>query len=158
LNEYENYSHPTFNFDTSEELPKEQQFTWILIWIMKFRSNYNIPDTATEALIKFVKFLLKEYGNLDHESFPNSLYMARKILGLVDRFVSFAACQKCHKLYKRDDVLAQDERSIMNCSHVEFPNSNTKRYKQYRTPLAKQITINNRISAMPELVYPIASI
>jgi hypothetical protein len=125
---------------------------------MKFRSNYNIPDTATEALIKFVKFLLKEYGNLDHKLFLNSLYMARKILGLVDRFVSFAACQKCHKLYKRDDVLAQDEHSIMNCSHVEFPNLNTKRYKQCRTPLAKQITLNNRISAIPELVYPIASI
>jgi hypothetical protein len=158
LNEYENYSHPTFNFDTSEELPKEQQFTWILIWIMKFRSNYNIPDTATEALIKFVKFLLKEYGNIDHESFPNSLYMARKILGLVDRLVSFAACQKCHKLYKRNDILAQDKRSIMNCSHVEFPNLNTKRYKQCQTPLAKQITLNNRISALSELVYPIASI
>ena len=72
---------------------------------MKFRSNYNISDTATEVLIKFVKLLLKESGNLDSKAFPNSLYTARSNLGIVDRFVSFAACQKCHKLYNTKDVL-----------------------------------------------------
>ena len=74
LNEFENYSYPIFDFDEQDtsELPKEDRFTWILIWIMKFRSNYNIPDNATEVLIKFVKLLLKECGNLDHKSFPNS--------------------------------------------------------------------------------------
>jgi hypothetical protein len=114
---------------------------------------------ATEVLIKFVKLLLKEYGNLNYESFPNSLYLLRKVLGLSDRFVSFAACKNCHKLYKKEDVLAQDRRSIMKCSHVEFPNSNTKRHKQCRTPLAKQITLNNGLlSAMPELIFPVTSI
>ena len=71
---------------------------------MKFRSNYNLPNTATEALIKFVKILLKDCGNLNYELFPNSLYKAIKSLGLVDQFTSFAACQKCHKLYNRDNV------------------------------------------------------
>ena len=70
------------------KLPKEERFTWILIWIMKFRSNYNLPNTATEALIKFVKILLKDCGNLNYELFPNSLYKAIKSLGLVDQFTS----------------------------------------------------------------------
>ncbi len=126
---------------------------------MKFRSNYNISDTATEVLIKFVKLLLKESGNLDSKAFPNSLYTARSNLGIVDRFVSFAACQKCHKLYNTKDVLTKDKRSIARCSHIEFPNSNTKRYKQCQTPLAKQIiTSSSGLSALPELIYPVTSI
>ena len=86
------------------------------------------------------------------------LYMARKFLGIVDRFMSFAACQKCHKLYKKEDVISQDKQSIMNCNHIEFPNSNTKRFKQCRTPLGKKITLNNRVLVISELVYPITSI
>src|SRR5437764_15496768 len=58
---------------TCQKFQKEDRFTWILIWIMKFRSNYNLPNTATEALIKFVKILLKDCENIDHESFPNTL-------------------------------------------------------------------------------------
>ena len=46
----------------------------------------------------------------------------------------------------------------MKCSHIEFPNSFTKRFKECETPLAKQISLNNRIAFRPELVYPVASI
>jgi len=120
---------------------------------MKFRSNYNLPNTATEALIKFVKILLKDCENIDHESFPNSLYKAKKSLGLVDQFTSFVVCQKCHKLYKNDE-----DETHTKCSHIEFPNSSTKRFKKCETPLAKQISLNNRIAFRPELVYPVASI
>ena len=160
LNVFEDYTHPTFDFDEQDtsELPKEGQFTWILIWIMKFKSNYNIPNTATEVLIKFVKLLLKECGNPEHESFLNSLYMARKFLGIVDRFMSFAACRKCHKLYKKEVVIAQDKPSIMNCNHIEFSNSNTRRFRQCQTPLGKKITLNSGVSVRPELIYPVTSI
>ena len=51
---------------------------WILIWIMKFRSNFNLPDTATEALIKFVKILLEDCGCSKYESFPKSLHRSNK--------------------------------------------------------------------------------
>jgi hypothetical protein len=120
---------------------------------MKFRSNYNLPNTATEALIKFVKILLKDCENIDHESFPNSLYKTKKSLGLVDQFTSFVACQKCHKLYKNNEGETHTK-----CSHIEFPNSSRNRFKECETPLAKQISLNNRIAFRPELVYPVASI
>ena len=154
FNVFEDYSHPAFDFTEIPELPKNDRFTWILIWIMKFRSNYNLPNTATEALIKFVKILLKDLKdceNIDHESFPNSLYKAKKSLGLVDQFISFVVCKKCHKLYNEDETHT-------NCSHIEFPNSSTKRFKKCETPLAKQISLNNRIAFRPELIYPVASI
>lgn len=99
---FEDYSHPTFDSPRTSEIPKTDQFTWILIWIMKFRSNYKLSDSATEALIKFIKLLLKECENPEHNSFPKSLYMARKTLGLADRFKCFAACRTCHKLYKKE--------------------------------------------------------
>ena len=47
----------------------------------------------------------------------------------------------------------------MKCSHIEFPNSATKRLKQCQHPLAKKVTLlNNNISIRPELVYPFATI
>jgi len=124
---------------------------------MKFRSNFKLPDIATEALIKFVRIILEECGGSEYESFPKSLYLARQTLGLVDSFIYFAACPKCHKLYKKDDV-TNIQQTIMKCSHIEFSNSATKRLKQCRTPLAKQVTLNNSITFRPELVYPVASI
>jgi len=46
----------------------------------------------------------------------------------------------------------------MNYSHIEFPNSITKKLKQCQTPLGKKISLNNSISVISELVYPVASI
>ena len=46
----------------------------------------------------------------------------------------------------------------MKCSHIEFPNLSIKRFKECETPLAKQISLNNRIAFRPELIYPMASI
>jgi len=122
----------TFDLPEISKLPKEDRFTWILIWIMKFRLNYNLPNTATEALIKFVKILLKDCENINYESFSNTLYKAKKSLGLV---TSFAVCQKCHKLYNKDDVTNIQRQTVMKCSHIEFPNSPIKRFKECETPL-----------------------
>src|SRR5581483_9921313 len=156
FNVFENYSHLTFDLANILEFPKEDQFAWILIWIMKFRSNYKLSDAATKVLIKFIKLLLKECGNLNHELFPKSLYKVKQLLGLVDQFTSFAACQKCHKLYKKEDV--EQDGIITKCNHIEFPNSTSKQSKKCETSLAKLVTLNNSISFRPELVYPVASI
>ena len=119
---------------------------------MKFRSSYNIPNTAIDNLIKFIKIVLKECKSIDHKSFPISLYMLRKSLGFIDQFTQFAACQKCHKLYNKKAVMSEDNSTITKCNHVEFPNSTTKRSKQCQTPLGKKISLNNSISIVPELV------
>ena len=161
---FENYSHPMFDIpdisDTPDisELPTDELIKGILIWIMKFRSSHNIPNTAIEELIQFIKIILKVCKNINYESFPNSLYMLRKKLGLFDRFTQFAACQKCHKLYKKEEIISKDNNTVMKCSHVEFQNSATKRLKQCRTPLGKKISLNNSISIVPELIYPVSSI
>src|SRR6266480_5153262 len=85
---------------------------------MKFRSSYNIPNTAIDDLIKFIKIVLKECKSIDHESFLTSLYMLRKSLGLIDQFMQFAACQKCHKLYNKESVMYYYE--VQPCQISKF--------------------------------------
>jgi len=103
---------------------------WILLWIMNFKMKFNLSDVATEALIKFMKLVLIKIGSTEFEAFYGSLYIAKNLLELSDQFVNFVACQKCHKLYKKKDVInfrRNNQPSIMNCTHIEFPNSAAQR-------------------------------
>ena len=75
-----------------------------------------------------MKLILIEIGDNEFESFCGSLYIVKIFFELSDQFVSFVACQKCHKLYKQDDILYFQQNnwpSIIKCVHVEFPNSAT---------------------------------
>ena len=79
---------------------------------MSFRTRFNLPETATESLLKFMKLVLKEIGEADFDEFPDTLYLIKKALDLKDRFHNFAACLKCHKLYKKQEVR---DSSVTNC-------------------------------------------
>ena len=90
---------------------------------MNFRIRFNISETATESLVKFMKLVLTEIGGNEFTNFPSTLYLAKKSLGFNDRFHSFVPCPKCHKLYNKDEVVnfRQNETlSIMRCNHIEF--------------------------------------
>ncbi|RHZ75377.1 hypothetical protein Glove_215g15 [Diversispora epigaea] len=102
-NIFEDYSSP--NYDSDELInPKStnnNSYLWIQLWIMSFRIKFNLPETVTKSLIKFIKLLLLEIGNSEFDTFPNSIYMTKKELGLRDDFYSFPTCLKCHKLYNK---------------------------------------------------------
>ncbi|RHZ80856.1 hypothetical protein Glove_131g20 [Diversispora epigaea] len=59
-NIFEDYSSP--NYDPDEPIDSKStnnnSYLWILLWIMSFRIKFNLPETATESLIKFIKLLL----------------------------------------------------------------------------------------------------
>ena len=108
------------------------QFLWVLLWIMNFHRRFNISETVTESLIKFIKLLLTEIGGSNFNEFPGSLYLVRNVLGLKDQHHSFVECLKCHKLYNKKNVkeYRQDGNyMIMKCNHIEFPNSTVRRSK-----------------------------
>jgi hypothetical protein len=161
---FEDYACPPFNLLQDANATgsnQNNQFSWILLWIMNFRKRFNIPETATEALIKFMKLVLTEIGGEDFSTFPESLYKVRNNLGLKDQFRDFVPCPKCHKLYERDEVenFRQDETpTIMKCRHVEFPNSSRRRLRLCQEPLSRQIRSLNGIIFRPELIYPFAGI
>ncbi|GET51673.1 hypothetical protein GLOIN_2v1775288 [Rhizophagus irregularis DAOM 181602=DAOM 197198] len=161
---FEDYSCPPFEpfQDSDTEQSINNRFLWILLWIMSFRTRFNLPETATESLIKFLKLVLTEIGSPDFDTFPDTLYLARKALNLEDRFHSFVTCSKCHKLYNKQEIksfLQNEQPAIMKCCHVEFPNSTTRRLRLCQTPLAQKTTLlNNQISIKPELLFPFVSI
>src|SRR2546423_11755524 len=92
---------------------------------MNFQKRFNIPETATEALLKFMKLVLTKIGE-DFNTFPESLYKARNALSLKDKFQTFVPYSKCHKLYEKSEVenfYQGKTPTIMKCCHVEFSNS-----------------------------------
>ncbi len=147
-----NVSHSTHN----------DRFLWILLWIMNFRKRFNIPETATESLIKFMKLVLTEIGGEDFDDFPKSIYLARNMLGLKDQFQTFVPCPKCHKLYEKHEVENYCQGvtpAVMKCRHVEFPNSSRHRLQLCQAPLSQQAkSLDGSITNRPELIYPFSGI
>jgi hypothetical protein len=156
---FEDYSTPILEEDAS---PNSNSFSdsphlWILLWIMSFRIRFNLPETATESLIKFIKLLLTESGNPNFDTFPGTLYLAKRELGIKDNFQFFAVCPKCNKLYNKQEVEKYKENgrhAVMKCWHIEFPNSATRRNRPCGRLLAEKVPALNYIKYKPELIFP----
>ena len=157
---FEDYSPPNYEpLQNKEEPTIDGQFSWILLWIMNFRIRFNISETATESLVKFMKLVLTEIGGNEFTNFPSTLYLAKKSLGFNDRFHSFVPCPKCHKLYNKDEVVnfrRNETLSIMRCNHIEFPNSSSRMLKPCDIPLSRKP--DNSGIIQPELIFPYAGI
>ena len=127
---------------------------------MNFRIKFNLLNTATKALLKFINLVLSEVC-VEFEPFCSSLYTANQSLGISDSFIKFVAYKKCHKLYKVDKVEKfQQNKQIttMKCTHIEFPNSATK-CKICGTTLSTQLKLlNSRLINKPELIFPFTTI
>lgn len=156
---FEDYSPPSYqDLDTEEEITNDNRYLWILLWIMNFRMKFNIPETATESLIKFIKLVLNEIGN--DSKFPDSLYLARKILRLKDRFQSFVPCPKCHKLYRKEEVQNFQQNNtpaVIKCTHIEFLNSTLRQSRFCNTPLSRKAA-SQVVVIRPELEFPFVGI
>src|SRR3954451_15894454 len=61
---FEDYAPPDYkpfqNPPNTESI--DNRFLWILLWIMSFRTRFNITESVTKALIKFMKLVLTEIG------------------------------------------------------------------------------------------------
>ena len=158
---FEDYSAPSFKFPSNcGNKSTDSQFKWIILWIMNFRIKFNLLNTATEALLKFISLVLLEVG-VEFEPFCSSLYTANQSLGISDSFIKFVAYKKYYKLYKVDKVekFQQNNQIIMiKCIHIEFPNLVTK-CKICSIVLSTQSKLlNSSIMNKPELIFPFATI
>ena len=105
-----------------------------------------------------MKLVLIEIAGDKYKNFPSTFYLAKQSLDLKDRFHNFVPCTKCHKLHNKDEVVNfqhDGTSSIMNCKHVEFPNSLARSLRFCNTPLSRK-TDSGIIQ--PELVFPFAGI
>ena len=71
---------------------------------MNFRLQFNLSVTATEVLIKFMRLVLIKIGSDEFKRFCKNLNKTKQFLELSNKFISFVACPKYHKLYKKDKV------------------------------------------------------
>ncbi|CAI2198099.1 9691_t:CDS:1, partial [Funneliformis geosporum] len=91
---FENYAPPDYElFQDPPDLEStiDNQILWFLLWIMTFRTRFNIIEIAIEALIKFMKLVLTEISGDGFRDFPDSMYLTRKKLGLKDHFHNFVS-------------------------------------------------------------------
>ena len=116
---------------------------------------------AIDVLIRFMKIVLCEIGGDEFSPFSDSIYLAKKAIGLIDQFHSFVSCPKCHKLYQKQEVVdfkQEDIPTVMKCQHVEFPNSPLRNSRICNTQLSLKIGTANRTIIQPKLIYPFSGI
>src|SRR6266540_4214845 len=125
---------------------------------MIFQTRFNITETATEVSIKFMKLVLIEIRGDNFRDFLNSIYLAKKTLGLKNQFHSLVPYPKCHKLYQKQEVTNFQQNgipAIMTCRHIEFPNSSLHNSRSYNTPLSRKISVSaNRTVIHSNLIFP----
>ncbi|UZO05037.1 uncharacterized protein OCT59_025398 [Rhizophagus irregularis] len=91
------FSAPDFD-DTVDTSNTRVNFsdTWILLWIFKYQTRFQLSDSAIDALIKFFKLVLLEIDKNRFENFPSSAYMAKKLMGFIKKSNTYAhKMQQC---------------------------------------------------------------
>src|SRR6185312_13467504 len=76
-----------------------EHFMWIILFLFKMQVHFKIPTTHIDIFIKFLWIILIDIDKQRFASFPNSIYVVRKLIHLRDLFKMYVSCSKCHTLY-----------------------------------------------------------
>ena len=139
----------------------DDNYTWIILWILRYQQRYKLPNVAIDSLFKFLKFFLLTIDGNKFLSFPSSLYMAKKTLGISTNIIKYAAYNKCHKLYDINELSNKTEKQT--CSFVDYPNHIQERFRQKcNNPLVKKIDSSKDSSDnpifRPIMTFPLVNI
>jgi len=158
--EYEEVNFASPDFDDEPKLPSmniNHAYAWIILWILQYQQRYKLSNVAIDSLFKFLRFFLLTIDKNRFSSFPSSLYMAKKDLGITTEIFQYSACNKCHKLYDIKEILNSTE--IQTCSFKNYPNHPMERLRQKcNNPLIKKIDSNNEQIFRPIMTYPLVNI
>jgi hypothetical protein len=160
-----NFDAPELELDDVLNHLKERlddNFSWIIIWILKYQERFRLSNVATDSLFKFFHYVLKNIDKNLFSTFPTSLYMARKNLGICAHLTKYASCEKCCKLYRIADV-SSNSPDIMpkytNCVFQEFPNHPMSNKREVcGNLLYKLVPTKNGLIKKPALIFPTASL
>ncbi|GET54352.1 hypothetical protein GLOIN_2v1788017 [Rhizophagus irregularis DAOM 181602=DAOM 197198] len=152
------------DFDDGEpKLPNinNDNYTWIILWILQYQQRYKLPNVSIDSLFKFLRFFLLMVDENKFSSFSSSLYVAKKILGISTNIIKYAACNKCHKLYDINEISNTTE--VPTCSFINYPNHSIERFRQKcNNPLVKKIDSNkdggNNPIIRPIMTFPLVNI
>ncbi|CAG8632415.1 1517_t:CDS:2, partial [Gigaspora margarita] len=97
INEFEDFSAPNIDYENEfqSRIRVPTSYDIILIWLLKFQSDFKVSETGTEVLTKYIHQLLCEY-----------------------------VCPKCDKLYNEKEVVESQDNSgqlvIKNATMLNF--------------------------------------
>ncbi|CAG8717240.1 1582_t:CDS:2, partial [Funneliformis caledonium] len=115
-------------------------FLWIVYWIFKFQERNQLSDTATNALIKFIRYVLISIDAISYSEFPTSLYKACKLFIIKDQIIKYATCKKCYKLYAVRDLPTDRP---YRCTFQDYPNHLTVNLRSNcNNIITKQVSTN----------------
>src|SRR5581483_9988818 len=132
-------------------------YTWVILWILQYQQRYKLSNVAIDSLFKFLSLFLSTIDKNKFSTFPPSLYMAKKVVGIPTEIIQYVACKKCHKLYETKELLKKT--GIPKCSFINFPNHSMEKFRENcNNPLVKKIdsSVNNSI-LRPIMTYPLVS-
>ena len=127
--DYEEINFALSDFDDDElKLPNttNDNYTWIILWLLEYKQRYKLSNIAMDSLFKFLSLFLSTIDENKFSSFPSTLYMAKKDLGIPTKIIQYAACNKCHKLYSINELL--DKLEVQTCSFVNYSNHTIERF------------------------------
>ena len=149
-------------FDPPFDTESVRSNDWITLWIMKYQQRYNIPDTGTEALIKFLRQIFLHFKIDEADRLLTSMNTAKSSLGILTKYRKYAVCPKCHKLYDPSVIknfVDNNKPASMMCNHVEYPYHRTELHRSAcNEPLALLVKTKNGILLRPSKIYPAGSI
>jgi hypothetical protein len=159
-NEEVNFASTGLDYD-EPDLPNINvncNYTWIILWILQYQQRYKLANIAIDSLFKFLRFFLLTIDENKFSSFPSSLHMAKKILGISTKIIKYTACNKCHKLYSTQEI---NEAYVPTCDFINYPNHSIERFQQKcNNPLFEKIDgkdSNNPIFR-PIMSFPLVNI
>jgi len=136
----------------------DDNYTWVILWILRYQQRYKLPNVAIDSLFKFLKAFLSMIDKNKFSSFPSSLHTAKKSLGISANIIKYAACNQCHKLYDISELSNKTE--ILTCSFIDYPNHSQERFRQKcNNPLVKKVDSNSGNPIFrPIMTFPIVNI
>ncbi|CAB5216671.1 unnamed protein product [Rhizophagus irregularis] len=136
-----------------------ESFNWIVLWILLYQERHKLSNVTTDSLVKFFRYILVLLDANTYKSFPTSLYMACKILGVCVHIIKYAACEKCCKLYNIAEVSTTTPTQVpikSHCTYIDLPNHPMANQRnECMTKLTKTV---HTINGEPSLIFPIVSL
>ena len=157
-----NFASPDFD-DGEPILPPNLNngtYTWIILWILRYQQRFKLSNVAIDSLFKFLRFFLLTIDENKYSSFPSSLYMAKKTLGISTKIIQYVVCNKCHKLYDINELSRTEDEEIRTCNFINYPNHSMERFRQKcNNPLIRKVDSNNSGQIFrPFMTFPLVNI
>ncbi|CAG8823754.1 12691_t:CDS:2, partial [Gigaspora rosea] len=92
------FSETFFSDDENDEADTTNTSTWIIFWALNYQARCTLSDIETGFLIKFLRYLCIFHNENKYATFPTTLKMARKALGICAHMIKYTTYFSNHPI------------------------------------------------------------